>query len=215
MTVDELRDLILAEYEFESQKRGVKPMVVGNKLMAAFLSEAQQDIVSRIHPLTTSEDITLSGGTSEYAFTATNFGMPIRAEIAGNKVTLVNISDIITTGTIPSGTPTRVAVYASANVYKVRVSPTPSAAGTLKMWYHPDTLWYAPSGSASQDWGSFDGETFSGDMKVPDKFLGAIKYFVLGKFYDELMVKYEREIKKLKSTKGDSMEEAFAYRFGL
>lgn len=215
MTLSEIKDLILAEYRFESQKRGVKSMKIGDRMLAAFLSEAQQDLVSRLQPLTTFEDITLSNGTAEYAFTATNFGMPIRAEISGDKLKLVSINDIITTGTIPSGTPTRVAVYASANVYKVRVSPTPTAAGTLKMWYHPDTLWYAPSESASQDWGSFSGTVFSGDMKVPDKFLSAIKYFVLGKFYDEIMIKYEKEVSKLKSTKGDTVREAFAYNFGL
>jgi hypothetical protein len=215
MTLDEVRNLIIAEYKFEAQKRGVKPLVVRNRMLAAFLSEAQQDIASRVQPLTTYEDVTLVADTAEYAFTATNFGTPIRAEIDGDAIDLESINNLPTTGTAASGTTTRVAIFATANVYKVRVYPTPGAAATLRIWFHPDTLWYAPSGTTAQDWGSFDGSTFTGDMKVPDKFLGAIKYFVLGKFFDDIMVKYEREVSKLKSTRGDSKQNKLEYSFGL
>ena len=64
--------------------------------------------------------------------------------------------------------------------------------------YYPDTGFYQPSGSSDQDWGTFDGSSFDGSILLPNKYLKAVLYYMLGKWISDYEIRYEREIQSLR-----------------
>jgi hypothetical protein len=215
MTLQEIRDIFVAEHKYESQKRGLKYIEVPNKLIVSWIAEAQQDIVQRIKPIKTYQDISITVGSTDFELNS-NFGTPVLAKfgdadgtIGDTIVDLVDVTDLLTGD---NNTETKAAIWwdAANSAYYIKV-PTPASAYTIRLWYYSDTLWYSPSGSVAQDFGTFDGTTFTGNIKIPDKFQMAVKFYMLGKAFNDF-TQYRDHIDTLKVNKADTMNREFDYQ---
>ena len=215
MNLVELRHSFMVDYKFESQKRGTKQIEVNDQVIAGWISEGQQDISNRIKPTKVYEDLSIVKGTNDYSLDS-SFGEPIRAESAGDDIKIVTLNDMQTTGTLIAGELTQCAIWwDSANTeYKLKVNPVSSAV-TLRLWFYVDTGLYSPSGSASQDWGTITLGILSGEIKIPQKFVTVLKFYLLGKCFNDYQAKYETEIRRLQGSVADSTNEAFSYNLGL
>jgi len=216
MTVDEFRNIFVAEYIFEAQKRNVRRIEIPNGLIAAWLAEAQQNINTRLKPIKKYQDIEILTGATDYALN-TNYGKYFKAflgdadgTIGDTEVKLVEPTDLQTTDV--SGN--KAAIYWDPvnSIYYLKVSPTPTANYYIRLWYYADTLWYSPSGSVSQDWGIFDGSSFSGNFMIPDKFQMLIKYYLLGKCFNDYS-QYEKELSILRVNNAESRDASPQYKW--
>ena len=81
------------------------------------------------------------------------------------------------------------------------------------MAYWMDTTRYQPSGDDSQYWGSFDGETFSGDLLLPVMYMEAIELYLMAQLFDDFDLRYDREISRLKGSRIASVP-SLEYRLG-
>ena len=146
-----------------------------------------------------------------------SFGESIRAESAGEPVEIVALSEIQTTGTLITGVIAQCAIFwDSANsVYKLKINPPVASAVTLRLWYYIDTGLYSPSGSAAQDWGTLTSGVFSGEIAIPQKFVSALKFYLLGKAFQDYEARYEAAIRRLNGSVADSTNDSFGYNLGL
>ena len=216
MNVQEVRDLFVAEYKIECSKRGIPQIDINDKIIASWISRAQQDLGDRLNLLLTYQDVSL---VATSVFTAyplnSNFGQIERAEIQGQKLDIVNADEIDTTSTtLQQGLPAKVAVYNnSAGTYYLITDPLPSQAYTLRVWYKINTLYYAPSDSAGQNWGTFDGVSFTGDLKIPEKYIEGILLWMKSQWFAEFKNEYEMYIINQKSMAGRTSAQP-GYRLG-
>lgn len=203
MTTGEIRDIFVAEYMFESQKRKTERIDMPDGLIAAWLSEAQQEINLRLKPIKTYQDVAITTGVTDYALNA-NFGKVDVAKlgdadgvIGDTEISFVSISELKS----DENTNKCASIYwdSSNQLYYLRLAPTPTEAYYIRIFYYADTLFYSPSGVAAQSWGTFDGVTFTGDMKLPDKYLNAVKFYLMSKCFNDYEVKFEKQISLLRA----------------
>ena len=83
MTIKEIRDLFLAQYEIQSQVRGLTAIKVVDKMLASFISQAQQDIQRRLLVVESSVDVTLSTSSNVHSLPS-NFGIHKHAYVGQN-----------------------------------------------------------------------------------------------------------------------------------
>lgn len=207
MTITEVRNAFERKYRLACAKRGASPIDFGNGEIALMISEAQQKIVNELKIIETYADISLTVQTE-----FTTFSMPSNyGEIKGNptidgaKLDIVNIDEIPKTGDIGSGKPSKIAIYYDGTGYVCAVDPTPSQTYTLRIWYYTNTLFYSPSGATSQNWGSFDGEVFSGNLKIPDKYVIVLLEHMVSQIFDDNYPKFVEELNSLRAKSGNTM----------
>lgn len=219
MTLSEISDSFKLQYKFESVKRNIPYVELAEKHIALYISEAQQDLASRLKIIETYSDITLSTGTYEYSLPA-NFGSLIRIEdLSGVHLEIVSINDIASLGTIAVGTPSRASVYYNGTAYKLRVDTAPAGSEALRVWYNADTFIYSASGGQAQSWGAFDGMNYSGNLKIPARYEKAVILYLLQKAMSPLdnnyfAGEYLQEIYRLKSMTGSSVNYNPKYKMG-
>lgn len=215
MTITEIRDIFIAELEFEYKKMNKPFIQIRDKLIALWISEAQQDISSKLKILKTYTDISLTAVTSYTTYTLpSNFGKVFRAEISGTELDIVNIGEIPTTGTITQGTPTQVATYNNGTNNLATVHPLPDSTYTMRLWYYVNPNYYSPSGVSAQDWGTFDGNSFSGNLKIPEPYYYLIKLYLLGKIFDNKRMEYEAGVRREKNNSFESIDSSLSYNLG-
>lgn len=215
-TIKEFRDLFVAEYMFECQKRGISRIEMPDGLIAAWMAEAQQNINIRLKPIQKYQDVAILTGATDYALN-TDFGKPIKAYlgdadgvIGDTEISLENAGDLLRTDI----TGNKVAIFwdPTNSVYYLRTSPTPTENYYIRVWYYADTLWYSPSGSVAQGWGIFDGSTFSGNFMIPDKYQMLVKYYLMGKAFSD-MGEYEKNLSILRVNNANTHNFKPVYKY--
>ena len=209
MLIAEIRDLFRGEYTLGAQIRGVKKIDIGDKLLANFISQAQQDIQRRLAVVESSTDITLVTTTNVHSL-PTNFGQQKHAYI-GSTLLTEKTARYIREQLAVGGTGNWFSIYQQGNTQQLL---SPHTSGTLTLFYYPDFRYYQPSVSTSQDWGSFSGIVFSGKLMLPDRYDMAILYYMLAKVLPEYDGKYEREVRSLRESRVASLDEGFKYIMG-
>lgn len=216
MILQEFRDIFIAEYIYEAQKRREPRIELPNKLIASWIAEAQQSINLRVKPIKTYQDVTIVAGLTDYSLNS-NYGKAIGGKLGDANgvigdvdVILVDTTDLLTTDT--SGA--KIAIYwdPTDSIHKLRVAPAPTENFTIRLWYYADTLWYSPSGATSQDYGSFDGDSFTGNLKIPDKYQMLVKYYLLGKCFNDYS-EYEKQLSILRVNSGDTKDNRVQYKW--
>ena len=216
MTVKEFRDLFVAEYTYECQKRKVSRIEMPDGLIAAWLAEAQQQINIRLKPIKKYQDVEIIAGATDFTLN-TDFGKPIKAYLGDSEGTIGDTEvDLVDTLDLSdneaSGNQAAIFWDPTNSIYYIRVAPTPISTFYIRVWYYADTLWYSPSGSVSQDWGIFDGSTFSGNFMIPDKFQMLIKHYLLGKAFNDFS-EYEKNLSILRVNNANTMKLKPEYKY--
>ncbi|MFA6364717.1 hypothetical protein, partial [Methanoregula sp.] len=70
-------------------------------------------------------------------------------------------------------------------------------------------LKYSPSEGG--EWGDFDGSTFSGYLKIPEKYLDLLLLHMLGRCFDEKKIEYELTITRIRGNSGSSAKQEIEY----
>ena len=209
MTIDEVRNLFVGMYKVQSQVRGVSQIEINNKLLASFLSQAQQDIQRRLLVVESSVDVILTTTTNVHSL-PTNFGQHKHAYI-GTTVLEEKparfIRELLATG----GTGNYFGIYQQGNTQQII---TPHTSGTLTLFYYPDYRYYQPSVSSNQDWGNFNGIVYTGKLLLPDRYDMAVVYYMLSQVIPDYDTKYEKELRSLRGSRVSSMGDGFSYEFG-
>ena len=209
MSIKELRDLFLAQYEIQSQVRGLTPIKIVDKMIASFISQAQQDIQRRLLVVETSTDITLS--TTGYVYSLpSNFGQHKHAYVS-NMVLEEKSEKFIREQIAQGNSGYWYGIYQQGNTQQLITSLT---SGTLTLFYYLDTNYYRPSLSASQDWGNFNGIVYSGKLLLPDRYDMAVLYYMLAQVLPDYWNLYEKEIRSLRGSRISSLDEGFSYELG-
>lgn len=209
MTIKEIRDLFLAQYDIQAQVRGLVPIKIVDKMLASFISQAQQDIQRRLLVIETSVDITLST-TSNVHSLPTNFGQHKHA-YSGNYLLDEKPGKFIREQLAIGNSGYWFGIYPQGNTTQLI---TPLTSGTLTLFYYPDLRYYQPSVSSSQDWGNFSGTVFSGKLILPDRYDMAILYYMLAQVLPDYWNLYEKEVRSLRGSRLSSMDSALGYELG-
>jgi hypothetical protein len=210
MTLSELRDAFIAEYKAALLGSKDREAEIPDKLIALWVSEAEQDISRRLRPAEKKTELTVTAGNDNCSL-PDDFGHIVSVSVSGQplrKSTLRELSEMPGS----AGQPNRYALYYDSG-YKLLLTPVPASQITIQLWYTISTGFYQPSESPSQTWGSFNGTTFSGDMAIADIYIKAVKYYLLSKVIGDYNLAYEREMLILKQTAAS--DSRFSYRFGM
>jgi hypothetical protein len=209
MTIKEIRDLFLAQYDIQSQVRGTPQIKIVDKMLASFISQAQQDIQRRLLVVESYKDITLS--TTGYLHSLpTNFGQHKHA-YSGNMLLDEKPEQFIREQLAIGNSGYWFGIYPQGNTTQLI---TPLTSGTLTLFYYPDLRYYQPSVSSSQDWGTFSGTVYSGKLILPDRYDMAILYYMMAQVIPDYWNLYEKEVRSLKGSRLSSMDSAFGYELG-
>lgn len=208
MKLSELVDQFRALYLIESQERQIPKIPLGNKELAFLISASQQDIQRRLAVVTVSQDIVLTG-VNLYNLNS-NFGNDITAVCGGtvlSKKPVKWIREMIAQSIAGD----YYAIYVSGNTQQLL---TTVASGTLTIYYHPDFNYYRPSLGGSEDWGTFNGITYSGKLLIPDRYDMAVLYRMLAFIFPDFLALYEKELRSLRESRVGSCEDRMMYEFG-
>jgi hypothetical protein len=209
MTIKEIRDQFLGQYEIQSQVKGIKRIRIGDKMLAFFISSAQQDIQRRLAVVESTTDITLLTTTNEYSLPS-NFGQHKHAYVGSTP--LDEKPERFIREQIAAGNSGYwYGIYVAGNTQKLI---TPISSGTLTLYYYPDLRYYQPSISSDQDWGNFSGTVFTGKLILPDRYDQAVLYFMLAQIMPDYYGMYEKEVKSLRESRISSADEGMQYHFG-
>ncbi|HKB85123.1 MAG TPA: hypothetical protein VKD08_03055 [Ignavibacteriaceae bacterium] len=209
MLISEIRDLFKSKYKLESRIRKTDEIDIDNKLLASFISQAQQDIQRRLSVVEASTTIAL-GTTSNVYNLPSNFGRHKHAYI-GSTLLGEKSSRFIREQIALGNTGDWYAIYQAGNTQQILTTYT---SGTLTVYYYPDFRYYQPSVTSIQDWGTFNGIVFTGKLMLPDRYDMAILYYMLSQVVPDYYAFYEKEIRSLKGSRVASMGETLDYNFG-
>jgi hypothetical protein len=207
MNLQEIRDNFNARYKLETIKRGTAYIDLGDKMIAFFISEAQQDIQRRLAVVHTSYELTLTG--AETYDLPSNFGNDITVTSGTAILTkkpyrwLRENFDVGNSGDYYS-------IDVAGNTQKILVAGN---SGTVIIYYYPDFNYYRPSLSSVQDWGTFSGVAYSGKILLPDRYSNAIILKMLSNIANDYLMLYEKELKSLRESRVGSVEETINYSF--
>lgn len=209
MLISEIRDLFRAEYTIAANVRGIKEIRIDTKLLANFISQAQQDIQRRLLVVESSTDIELATTTNVHSLPS-NFGKHKHAYI-GTTLLEEKSSQYLREQIAIGNTGNWYGIYQQGNTQQLITTHT---SGTLTLFYYPDFRYYQPSVSSSQDWGTFNGTVFTGKLLLPDRYDMAILYYMLSKVVPDYMGMYEKELRSLRGSRISSGTGGFDYGFG-
>ena len=209
MVIKELRDLFLAQYEIQSQVRGTGQIKIVDKVLASFISQAQQDIQRRLLVVESSVDITLTTTTYVHSLPS-NFGQHKHAYCSN--MLLEERSERFIREQITSGNSGFwYGIYQQGNTQQIITSLT---SGTVTLFYYPDFRYYQPSLGSTQDWGNFSGTVYTGKLLLPDRYDMAVLYYMLAQVIPDYWGLYEKEIRSLRGSRISSMDDGFGYELG-
>ncbi len=224
ITLQSTINMFLAKYKLEAMKRGVKPIVFAKDMLALLLSEALAEIQRRHSVIMAGYDLSITADTYEYTL-PDGFGRIIKIMDSDDELTehgFTEIWTLIKTGLSNSdtGTPEYYAMVDKVDnstgtaVYekKLLVYPIPSSSGTLSIYYYPTITMLNTNVDGKYFWGSYDGESFTGDLIFPDRYSNAIVLYMLAQIFDDIYQKYEREMEILKETQPTTYKWDRQYR---
>ncbi len=229
MTLQEVRDNFVARYKLVTQGKDAPIMQLDDKLIADLISEAQQDIQRRLQVVELNKLINLVNGTNSYSL-PTNFGSDklvlLSDTVSGISKLEASSSNEIYNQIALSDTPTKYAILESGFTQNIILYPTPKdSTQSITVYYYPDTNYFSPSGASSQDWGNFDGNLFSGNLKLPERYYKAIIFYMLAQIippiigYRRMLIneyqnKYDEELRSLRGSRVSSMSDTINFNIG-
>lgn len=212
MLSSELRDLFTASYKVECQKHNTKEVFLPDKLIASWMASGQQEICDRLGVLINYYDIYYEPVTEYQTYDLPeDWGKLIRTEPElkivdiGVVETHVEEGDTLETGDINS-----IAIYNDGDGWKCALSPLPTTSDHVRIWYYPNPQNYSPSKSAP-DLGSFDGSTFNGSLKLPDKYQQLLLFYMLGQCFMDIKMEYEERISRERGNLGSTQKQEIEY----
>lgn len=218
IVASEARDVFVSKYKLQCLLRKTQEIDLPNKMIAFLLSQAQQDILNRVKALSTYKDVSLTAVTAFTTYTLeTNFGgLKGKPTIEGSELEVVSMEELPTNGTLDTGDPSQAkcAVYHDGTAWKMYLYPLSNSTKTLRYWYYINTGFYSPSGVSAQNWGTFDGKTFTGNLKIPDEYLTALIYYMLGEVFNDFKILYLEEIKRMKGNSAATVKDSLDYNMG-
>lgn len=199
-------------------KHQVKELDLQDKMIAMWMSSGQQEIVDRLKLLETYYDLTYAAQTvfTPISLAAiTDFGKLLRTEPVLDIVSINDLSTYNGVDSVDQGEVDSIAVWHDGTAYKAGLSNLPSAAGTVRLWYQKSTGFYAPSGVAAQNWGTFDGSTFTGNLKIPEKYLDLLIQYMLGRIFPDMKQEYETMLQRLRGDPITTFKSEIDYNLGM
>lgn len=213
MLISEIRDAFIVKLKLECLKRKVDYPELNNKVIAFLISEAQQDIQSKLDVITGSKTYTLVAGANAYNC-PNDFGKLKWAMLGDYPLDVVSDYQILNYSFF-EGSPIQIAQYVNGNTPQILIYPTPTdGTETFTIYYSVDTLYYQPSGVTDQGWGDFDGTTFSNKLLLPDKYNKAVQLYLLAQIFDDFNAKYQDELLSLRGNQSASMPLRLDYELG-
>lgn len=230
MTLQEVVDSFEVMLKLEFIKRKVTPIAVSKKMEALWLSQGIKDVARKTKEGENYQDITLVTDTYEYALAA-DFGSLIMVEIAGaDKLEIVSLEQLQQrtqdqnahqSATDPSYDPTTGITATSAAVYfKGATNPQPYIRFdgvplvNPRVWYYKSWYLYSPAGTPANNFGTFDGFSFTGNFVLTDDFVPAVHEYMLSKIFDDRLGMYDRLIRELKQDRRITVADSLEYRMG-
>ena len=210
MTLQEIRDAFEARYKVECFKRNVKQLELDDKLIALFMSEAQQDIQRRHRVVRTSSSVTITSGSGTLP---SNFGRIIAVKYDDDFLEQKPYQELLDYQLTTSDSDALVyAIDQTGATATILVYPT--GVTSVTVYYYPEYLYYQPSGDTSQEWGSFSGTAFSGSLNIPVRYAMAVQYYMLSQLFDDIERKYEREMGSLRESQLINRPKELKYNIG-
>ena len=213
MLIQQVRDEFVVEYKLECQKREAKEIDFGDKIIASWIAAGQQDIADRLKLLVKWFDVYYEATTEFLTYgLPDDYGSLISTEpqltVRGIREmqTSVQEDETLTTGEVHS-----IAIYNDGESYKVVLNDMPTSSGKVRLWYAVNPLYYSPTASKNQEWGTFDGVTFTGSLRIPDKYKDLLILFMLGKCFDDRKLEYENKLLKFVGNLGSTSKDEIRY----
>lgn len=218
MLLSTVKNIIESDYLLECGKKGVSPVDYTDSQLALWISQGQQDLVDRLNLLITYSDLSYTAGTTYTTVSLpANFGKITKAEINGQEIKIVGVSDIPSNGTMETGIPSSCAVYHNGTAWLLALSPVPAASGTVRVWYVVNTLFHDGDTATAQSWGTYSKSTvagFSGSLILPERYVPLLVLYILGKFFDDKMQEYEVRVSRARSNSAQTANFDITYNFG-
>jgi hypothetical protein len=214
LTATECRNLFVVGYKIECQKNKMKELDFPDKIIASWMSSGQQDIADRLKILITYVDVAYTPVTSFTKYDLpSNFGSLLRTEPELKIVDVNEMNSYVQSGNnLQIGVPQQVAVYHESTGYHLVLGPLPNSTNTIRVWYSINPGMYSPSAAAAQDWATFDGSTFTGSLKIPDKYIDLLILYMLGKIFDQKKMEYEAHLNRMRINSGSTRKQGLEYQ---
>ena len=211
MKLSELIYAFESDYDLECLKRGMQKIDLNPKYKALMVSRIVSDLQKRL-------------GVIEAAISLTSVGTSAAYDISQSFMT----PKVVTYGGIPlektsvewiekqyatTGQPYKYAIKYGSSTPQLYLYPTPNSSGdaiVLTSEYNYNL--YSPSGSSTQDFGTFDGSAFTGNTILPTQYDQALILGMLKQIFRDLENDYDREINLLKVKQYTGLP--FTYEFG-
>lgn len=217
MTYKEIRDAFYALYSLRCKITGMAEQKIDDKIIALRISEAIQDLSSRVPAVKLSQLLSLPANSNH-----------IQTEGIGEKIISVGILNHGNTQIIFLERVNEAEIYSSGNVY-INSSPRKYAfikgegnIGTLyfdcialtafqiRVEFYKDAELFSPTASVNE---IFDGVNFTGSPGLPGKYIPLIISYLMGMIFPEYLNEYEMNLLKLKQ--GVFSSSNFDYNFGF
>uniref|UniRef100_A0A6H1ZQ98 Uncharacterized protein n=1 Tax=viral metagenome TaxID=1070528 RepID=A0A6H1ZQ98_9ZZZZ len=214
MKLNELISAFKNKYWLECSLRKVTEIDFKAKHLALMLSEVFADIQKRLGVIEATTTETSVSGTAVYDLTSSF--MTIKSVSYGNtpldKVSTSWIKTINAETETVTGTPTKYAILYEDNVPQLYLYPTPASSGDdIIIQSESNFNLYSPT-AVSNDFGTFNGTTFSGDTTIPTQYDLAIILGMMQQVFPDYNTLYEREMSMLRIKQYNG--EKFEYKLG-
>ena len=196
MTLKDISDLFRAEYKLECSKRQVPESVLPEQYVAALIAEAQNEIAAEMNAAEGLQVITATMGNTTTSYNLNPDVGVIKSVWDGTSYyTLVDWTQLQEDAA--NGITYEYTVVNSSNGYKILFSTAPQAS-VIITYYQMFGL-YSPSGGSNQTWGTFDGQVYTGSLQISDRYIPALRYYMLSRIFPDFLVLYQDQVNKLKN----------------
>ena len=210
MKLNELIDAFYTNYLIACKMRGVEFIDFTKREQALILSKTVSDLQKSFNIIEVNTSKTSISGTNSYALTNT-FMNPKVVSYGGN-ILVKKSTEWINSQTMQQGIPTYYTIQYLTSIPNLLLYPTPASSGdTIVIVSNLDMQIYSPSAS-SNDFGTFDGEVFSGNLNLPTVYDQAVLYGMLSQIFPDIKAQYEQEKILLKVKQYNGVK--FEYKLG-
>ena len=211
MILSEIIYAFEVDYKLECLKRDVREIGINAKMKALMLSKVVSDIQKRLGVIEATATYDSVAGSATYSISSRLINPKVVKY--GDAVLEKTTTEWIKRQPAQTGLPYKYAILqegATANLY---LYPIPDSDGTdnILLQGNFNLGLYSPDAGSSQDFGVFDGSTFSGNLTLPQQYEQAILLGMMKQMFRDFEPDYEREMNMLKVLQYNG--ESFEYEF--
>jgi hypothetical protein len=216
MNTEELVYAFKNDYEIECLKRDTRQIRLVDRQYALMLSKTVSDLQKRLGVIEASTSITSLRAISTYNISAAFMNPKVVKYGSDTAILEKKSTEWIDKQTSQSGTPIFYAIKYTSGTAALYLYPTPDKSGdTIIVTSNLNYGLYSPSAS-THNFGTFDGNTFSGNLVFPDQYEQALLKGMMKELFPKLKHPdihgdYEAEIELLKVLQYNG--EKFEYHF--